>query len=418
MALSKKPVHGMKDILPAEMQLRDYVLNLITETYTGFGFSHIETPCMENIGNLSSKQGGENEKLIFKVLKRGAKLDIAGASTEEDVVDFGMRYDLTVPLSRYYAEHTAELPSPFKALQMGPVWRADRPQKGRFRQFVQCDIDILGDPTCLAEIELIQATTTLLGRLGFTGFEVCVNDRRMLKAMAAYSGFAEKDYDSIFITLDKMDKIGHDGVAAELKEAGYDPAMVDTYMGLFSELEAAEDKVACLGQRLSSVLPEGVAENMSLILDSVRATARTDFKLVFDPTLVRGMSYYTGPIFEIKMPELNSSVAGGGRYDEMIGKFTGQATPACGFSIGFERIVTILMERGFTIPGAAQKKAYLLEKGLSNEELLEALKEARAERENGAQVLVVRMNKNKKFQKEQLQKEGYEEFKEFFRKKQ
>ena len=171
MALSKKPVHGMKDILPAEMQLRDYVLNLITETYTGFGFSHIETPCMENIGNLSSRQGGENEKLIFKVLKRGAKLNIAEASSEEDVVDFGMRYDLTVPLSRYYAEHAAELPSPFKALQMGPVWRADRPQKGRFRQFVQCDIDILGDASCLAEIELIQATTTLLGRLGFTGFE-------------------------------------------------------------------------------------------------------------------------------------------------------------------------------------------------------------------------------------------------------
>ncbi len=415
MALSKKPVHGMKDILPAEMQLRDYVLNLITETYTGFGFSHIETPCMENIGNLSSRQGGENEKLIFKVLKRGAKLNIAEASTEEDVVDFGMRYDLTVPLSRYYAEHAAELPSPFKALQMGPVWRADRPQKGRFRQFVQCDIDILGDASCLAEIELIQATTTLLGRLGFTGFEVCVNDRRLLKAMAAYSGFAEETYDQVFIILDKMDKIGRDGVEAELKEAGFTAKQVETYLGLFAKLETETDGIACLAHLLRDVLPQEVAANLSLIVDSVRQTATADFKLVFDPTLVRGMSYYTGPIFEIKMPQLNSAVGGGGRYDEMIGKFTGQATPACGFSIGFERIITILLEQGFRIPGAAARKAYLLEKGLDGEELLKALKEARTEREDGAQVLVVRMNKNKKFQKEQLQKEGYTEFKEFFR---
>ncbi len=417
MALSKKPVKGMKDILPAEMQLRDYVLNLITETYTGFGFSHIETPCMENIGNLSSRQGGENEKLIFKVLKRGAKLNIAEASTEADVVDFGMRYDLTVPLSRYYAEHSAELPAPFKALQMGPVWRADQPQKGRFRQFVQCDIDILGDASCLAEIELIQATTTLLGRLGFAGFEVCVNDRRLLKAMAAYSGFAETDYDQVFIILDKMDKIGKDGVAAELKEAGFSAEQVETYLDLFTRLEEAEDKIACLADILEEILPKEVTDNLSLIFSSVQATATADFKLVFDPTLVRGMSYYTGPIFEIKMPQLNSAVGGGGRYDEMIGKFTGQATPACGFSIGFERIITILLEQGFQIPGAAPRKAYLLEKGLAGEELLQALTEARAEREAGVQVLVVRMNKNKKFQKEQLQKEGYTEFREFFRQK-
>ena len=417
MALNKKPVTGMRDIMPAEMQVRDYVLNLIRETYAGFGFNHIETPCMDNIGNLTNKQGGENEKLIFKVMKRGEKLKIAEATTEEEIVDFGMRYDLTVPLSRYYSAHANELAAPFKAMQMGPVWRADRPQRGRFRQFVQCDIDILGDPTNLAEIELITATTTLLGKLGFKGFKVCFNDRRMLKAMAAYCGFEEKDYDQVFIILDKMDKIGIDGVSRELQEAGYAAEMVEKYMSLFTDLEAAEDGVAYLGEKLGEALPAGVADNMSTIMNSVKAGASAQFDLVFDPTLVRGMSYYTGSIFEIKMAEMSGSVGGGGRYDEMIGKFTGQNTPACGFSIGFERIVTILMEQGFQIPGAAQKKAYLLEKGMSSEQMISVLAEAKAEREAGVQVLVVQMNKNKKFQKDQLAKDGYTDVKEFFKNK-
>ena len=417
MALNKKPVTGMRDIMPAEMQVRDYVLNLIRETYAGFGFNHIETPCMENIGNLTNKQGGENEKLIFKVMKRGEKLKIAEATTEEEIVDFGMRYDLTVPLSRYYSAHANELAAPFKAMQMGPVWRADRPQRGRFRQFVQCDIDILGDPTNLAEIELITATTTLLGKLGFKGFKVCFNDRRMLKAMAAYCGFEEKDYDQVFIILDKMDKIGIDGVSRELQEAGYAAEMVEKYMGLFTDLETAEDGVAYLGEKLGEALPAGVADNMSTIMNSVKAGASAQFDLVFDPTLVRGMSYYTGSIFEIKMAEMSGSVGGGGRYDEMIGKFTGQNTPACGFSIGFERIVTILMEQGFQIPGAAQKKAFLLEKGMSSEQMISVLAEAKAEREAGVQVLVVQMNKNKKFQKDQLAKDGYTDVKEFFKNK-
>ena len=328
-----------------------------------------------------------------------------------------MRYDLTVPLSRYYSAHANELAAPFKAMQMGPVWRADRPQRGRFRQFVQCDIDILGDPTNLAEIELITATTTLLGKLGFKGFKVCFNDRRMLKAMAAYCGFEEKDYDQVFIILDKMDKIGIDGVSRELQEAGYAAEMVEKYMSLFTDLETAEDGVAYLGDKLGEALPAGVADNMSTIMNSVKAGASAQFDLVFDPTLVRGMSYYTGSIFEIKMAEMSGSVGGGGRYDEMIGKFTGQNTPACGFSIGFERIVTILMEQGFQIPGAAQKKAYLLEKGMSSEQMISVLAEAKAEREAGVQVLVVQMNKNKKFQKDQLAKDGYTDVKEFFKNK-
>ena len=208
MALKKKPVTGMKDILPAEMAIRDYVIRLIKETYGTFGFSSIETPCVEHIENLSSKQGGENEKLIFKILKRGEKLKLDTAETEADLVDGGLRYDLTLPLSRYYSNHANELPSPFKALQMGNVWRADRPQRGRYRQFMQCDIDILGEPTNLAEIELILATTTLLGKLDFKNFTIRINDRRILKAMAAYSGFAPESYDTVFIILDKMDKIG------------------------------------------------------------------------------------------------------------------------------------------------------------------------------------------------------------------
>lgn len=220
MALSKKPVTGMKDILPAEMQLRDYVIGVIKETYAAFGFTSIETPCVEHIENLSSKQGGENEKLIFKILKRGEKLNLESAQTDSDLVDSGLRYDLTVPLVRFYSNHANELPSPFKALQMGNVWRADRPQRGRYRQFMQCDIDILGEPSNLAEIELILATTTTLGKLSFRDFQIRINDRQILKAMASYSGFREEDFDSVFIILDKMDKIGLDGVAGELTECG------------------------------------------------------------------------------------------------------------------------------------------------------------------------------------------------------
>lgn len=414
MAMTKKPVTGMKDILPAEMAVRDYVIGLIQDTYKSFGFSHIETPCMENIGNLSSKQGGENEKLIFKVLKRGEKLRIPEAQTEADVVDCGMRYDLTVPLSRYYSNNADKLPSPFKALQMGNVWRADRPQRGRFRQFMQCDIDILGDASNLAEIELMSATTTLLGKLGFKGFKVCFNDRRMLKAMAAFSGFEEKDYDQVFIILDKMDKIGIDGVAAELVESGFAKEAVDKYMNLFTTLEQAEDGLSAMKECLGDAIADNVIPSMQTIIDSVRAAASCEFQLVFDPTLVRGMSYYTGSIFEIKMEELGGSVAGGGRYDEMIGKFTGMNTPACGFSIGFERIITILMEKGFEVPTAGKKIAYLVEKKMPSEGMVKVLKAAKEEREAGAWVLVTTMNKNKKFQKDKLTEEGYLEFKEWY----
>ena len=419
MALSKKPVNGMKDILPAEMEIRDYVTSVIKDTYRSFGFTPIETPCMENIANLSNKQGGENEKLIFKVLKRGEKLNLETAKEEADVVDFGMRYDLTVPLSRFYANHANDLPTPFKALQIGSVWRADRPQRGRYRQFTQCDIDILGEPSNLAEIELITATTTTIGRLGFKNFEIRINERRILKAMAAYSGFEEKDYDSIFITLDKMDKIGIEGVAAELEEEGYAKESIDKYLELFELLKDRKDVaegVAFLKNKLGDFLDQEVADSLTEIATAVNATKNAEFTLVFDPTLVRGMSYYTGTIFEIAMPELGAACGGGGRYDKMIGKFTGNDVPACGFSIGFERIILLLMESGFKIPERPKRVAYLVEKKYPAEKLVDVMKQAKEARENGQQVLVVRMNKNKKFQKEQLSKEGYEEFEEFFNK--
>ena len=415
MALNKKPVHGMRDILPEEMQLRDYVQSVIKDTYRKFGFTAIETPCMESISNLTSKQGGDNEKLIFKVLKRGEKLNVAEALTEEEVVDFGMRYDLTVPLVRYYSNNSASLPAPFKALQIGSVWRADKPQKGRFRQFMQCDIDIFGEPSNLAEIELILATTTTLGKLGFEGFEIRINDRQILKAMAAYSGFAEDAYDSVFIILDKMDKIGLDGVEAELLEKGFDKSCVDKYLALYQELGQQENGVAYLAQTLQGVLEPAVAQGLQEIIDSVSTTKTADFKMVFDATLVRGMSYYTGTIFEISMPQFGAACGGGGRYDKMVGKFTGQDVPACGFSIGFERIIMLLMENGFQVPQPPKKAAYLIEKGVGGQALCEIIAKAQAARQDGSQVLVARMNKNKKFQKEQLTAEGYEEFVEFYK---
>ena len=415
MALSKKPVNGMKDILPNEMQIRDYVINVIQETYAEFGFTRIETPCVENIANLSNKQGGENEKLIFKILKRGEKLNLETAQTEADLVDGGLRYDLTVPLVRFYSNNGANLPNPFKALQIGPVWRADRPQRGRYRQFYQCDIDILGESSNLAEIELILATTTTLGKLGFKGFEIRINERRILKAMAAYSRFEEKDYDSVFITLDKMDKIGLEGVEKELKEAGYGDETVDKYLYLFKGMESAENGFAWLTEEIKDFLEEDVKDNLGEIITSVEAVKNADFKVVFDPTLVRGMSYYTGTIFEIAIPEFGGSCGGGGRYDKMVGKFTGNDVPACGFSIGFERIVLLLLESGYQIPNAKKKTAYLIEKGMPTDRLCEVMKEAQDARANGEQILVSRMNKNKKFQKEQLMKEGYNDFKEYYK---
>lgn len=414
MALKKKPVNGMRDIMPDEKLIRDYVEGVIKDTYKSFGFTPIETPVMEDIENLSSKQGGENEKLIFKVLKRGEKLKIDEAKDELDLVDMGLRYDLTVPLSRFYSNHANDLPVPFKAIQMDYVWRADRPQRGRYRQFKQCDIDIFGESSNLAEIELISATTICLSRLAFKNFEIRINDRRLLKAMAVYAGFAEDSLGDVFIILDKMDKIGIDGVKEELVSHGFSAESVDKYMNLFVMIEKEEDALGFLKSELREVIDEDVFVSLKEIIDTVEATKTGDFKMVFDPTLVRGMGYYTGTIFEIAIPEFGASCGGGGRYDKMVGRFTGQDVPACGFSIGFERIVLLLLENGFKIPGAPKKICYLVDKKYPIDRLKNVMIKAKEAREAGAQVLVVKMNKNKKFQKDQLINDGYEEFEEFF----
>ena len=415
---------GTRDFSPEEMAKRNYIFNTIREVYHLYGFQQIETPAMENLSTLMGKYGEEGDKLLFKILNSG---DCFSGITDEELsernaVRFGMkacekglRYDLTVPLVRFYANHANELPSPFKALQIGNVWRADRPQRGRYRQFMQCDIDILGEPSNLAEIELILATTTTLGRLGFQDFVIRINERRILKAMAAYSGFAEEDYDTVFIILDKMDKIGADGVKAELVESGFAAEAADKYMSLFDELTANGNSVAWLAEKLGDFLEPEVSQNLSEIIDSVRATKASEFEITFDPTLVRGMSYYTGTIFEIAIPQFGGSCGGGGRYDKMVGKFTGKDVPACGFSIGFERIILLMMENGFQIPGQPKKIAYLIEKGVSGDRLCEVIAQAQEARKNGDQILVARMNKNKKFQKEQLTKEGYTDFVEFYK---
>lgn len=414
MALVKKPVTGMKEILPKEMVIRDYVQRVIKETYASFGFTSIETPCLEDINNLCSKQGGENEKLIFKVLKRGEKLNLSEAKEEADLTDMGLRYDLTVPLVRFYSNNSNNLPSPFKALQMGNVWRADRPQRGRYRQFMQCDIDIFGEATNMAEIELILATTTTLGKIGFKNFEIRINERRLLKAMAKYAGFEDEKFDAVCIILDKLDKIGLDGVKAELIEEGFSEESVNKYVALFDNMSGDVASLKAMKEKLADSLDDEVVTSLTEIIESVEKVKRAEFKMVFDPTLVRGMGYYTGTIFEIAIPEFGGSCGGGGRYDKMVGNFTGTDVPACGFSIGFERIVLLLMESGFEIPGSKEKIAYLVEKDMPKARYAEVLNKAMEERENGKQILVAKMNKNKKFQKEQLTAEGYTSFEEFY----
>ncbi|HAK58539.1 MAG TPA: histidine--tRNA ligase [Lachnospiraceae bacterium] len=420
MALKKKPTTGMRDILPNEMEIREYVLSVIRDTYSSFGFSQIDTPAVEPIENLTGGHGGENEKLIFKILKRGQKLNLETARDESDLVDGGLRFDLTIPLVRYYSNNQAELPSPFKAMQLGNVWRADRPQRGRFRQFMQCDIDVLGEASNLAEIELILAMSTVLGRLDFKKYTIRINDRRILKGIAKYCSFPEDKYDDVFIVLDKMDKIGLDGVREELIESGYDAGSVEKCMEIFASDEINGDRADSvsalekLAKKLGESLEEGVLDNLTEIISVTTGTGNAELNVRFDPTLVRGMSYYTGPIFEISMDEYGGSVGGGGRYDTMVGRFLGQDTPACGFSIGFERIAMLLMEREYKIPSKSEKVAFLLEKKCSPEQVRETIEKANALRKEGKRVSVMRMKKNKKFQKEQLEAEGYTAIEEVF----
>ena len=424
MKFIQTPVKGMQDFLPEDMALRQHVLGVIRETYGRFGFTEIETPVMEHIENLTGKNGGENEKLIFKVEKRGRELEKAlgkiqgsgemsadAAGTE--LADSALRYDLTVPLCRYYSCHKNELPTPFKALQIGNVFRADRPQKGRFRQFTQCDIDIIGDNSVMAEIELIAATSGALHRIfaevGVSGFTVHIGDRRILRAMASSAGFAEEEYDEVFIILDKMDKIGLDGVREELLAGGYDQEKVDRYVSYFRLYQEgkAEDVASFIESTCADAIEEGAAKDMEMIMSAARAMISEDITLKFDPTLVRGMSYYTGTIFEISIDNYSFSIAGGGRYDKMVGRFCGQDAPACGFSIGFERIVTILKDLNWKEEGAGQKIAYLVDMKGAADRVTEVFGKAAAQRAEGMTVVVQPLKKNAKFQVETLEKSGY-----------
>src|SRR6266566_6360608 len=344
MKIDNSPARGMRDLLPADVAVRDHVLESISAVYRRYGYQRIETPALENIERLQSGEGADNEKLIFQVLRRGLPPEVAAGTSLRELVDLGLRYDLTVPLTRFYGNNHASLPMPFRSLQVGPVWRADRPQRGRYRQFYQCDIDMIGEPSVLAEAELIEATTEALAAIGLGGTTVRLSDRRFLAALASECGVPEAAQDAFFVTVDKLDKIGWGGVRAELLGSGFDPAQVtaaeEKVQGLIG---VPADKLADALAESVPGLPAVVAEDLAAVADSLaRLAAERAVNWQFDPTLVRGMGYYTGQVFEIIHTEMSGSVAGGGRYDKLIGRSLGHDVPACGFSIGFERIVDLL----------------------------------------------------------------------------
>jgi len=414
MEFIKTPVKGMPEQLPLDMELREYAMAKIKDTYRRFGFSLIETPAIEHIENLTNKQGGENEMLIFRILKRGEKLE---KSTDiNDMCDCGLRYDLTVPLTRFFANNMNALPYPFKALQIGSSWRADRPQKGRFRQFTQCDIDIIGDGSNLAEIELISATSEMLYQLGMGNFVVRVNDRRILRAMALHYKFPEEKLDDIYIALDKIDKIGADGVKSILLQMGLNADDVEQYIQLFSGEIHYDSCTEFLGTRFTDTLSPEIIQNMDEIIQCVRKIIASKGRVVFDPTLVRGMSYYTGPIFEIELTDksdMSLSIAGGGRYDKMIGNYyNGKiAAPACGFSIGFERIISILKSSGKHFSADNKEPvAYLINSGVSTNCLEKVFVDANTLRDQGIRVQVSPKQKNLKVQIDKLLEQGYKRF--------
>ncbi|WP_158865049.1 histidine--tRNA ligase [Leifsonia sp. AG29] len=349
MASTITPPRGMRDFLPADKARREHALGVIRRSFAAHGFDEIETPVVEDVERLHSGLGGDNEKLSFSILKRGLDGDDLAAARESGdllaLADLGLRFDLTVPLARFYASHRAELPPVFRSIQIAPVWRAERPQKGRYRQFVQCDIDIIGEGSQLAEVELITATAAALEALGLTDCTIRINDRRILNGLLEYCGFAEARWPQVLISIDKLDKIGADGVVAELEEAGADAAAV--LGGILADLEPhlADGGVELTVAAITGILPEGMDTDAVADLEALAHALDTlppGVRLRFDPTLVRGMGYYTGTIFEISHPGSGSSVGGGGRYDGMIGRFLGTDVPAAGFSIGFERVVDLI----------------------------------------------------------------------------
>lgn len=410
MSVSTKPVKGTRDFDPGEAALREHVKNVILQCYKSYGFNQIETPVMENINLLENADGGENLSMLFKVLKRGEKLKLDQAvKSENDLVDYGLRFDLTLPLARFYANNHANLPRPFKSIQMGYVWRAERSQKGRYRQFMQCDIDYLGVASANVEIELIQVTADALTRLDFNGLTVRVNDRRILEALANHCGVAEGQVSSVLITLDKLDKIGIDGIIKELQAKQFSAESIEKLTGFLHAYNEGRVGLDTLTQHIEGIEPSVLSE-LTHIIDTSTTIAQGRYNVEFDMSLVRGMGYYTGPIFELASNEFNSSLAGGGRYDNMIGKFLKSTTvPACGFSIGFERILAILQERDFQVT-AAQKHSAIIYDPNSTKELLPLIEAADSLRSSAHTVSLELKQKNLKQQLASLKKIGVQEF--------
>ncbi len=415
----KTPVRGMRDLLPSDMVVRDYLLGLIEQTAKNSGYQKIETPMMEHLENLTSNNGGENEKLIFKILKRGESLKKALAENSE-LTDSALRFDLTVPLSRYYAANSGKITSPFKALQIGSVWRADAPQKGRFRQFIQCDMDTLGDASILAEVDTITTVMTILSKIcldaNISGLTLRINDRRILQAAADFAGFVPADYDQVFILLDKNDKIGMDGVRQEMLDDGFAPEKVEKFINLFKNL-SAQSNIKDFCQSFTSESAKQAESDLEAIVASTLALGFSNVKVIFDPSLVRGMGYYTGPIFECTADGLGSSIAGGGRYDKMIGQFIGgKEVPACGFSIGFERLYTILSEANFQPNKDQVMRAILISPKIPSSQYAEILTNAATYRAKGELVSVLPMSRNLGRQISELENIGYSIFDKIYEK--
>jgi histidyl-tRNA synthetase len=380
----------------------------IVGVYRAYGFRRIETPALESLRLLAGSEGGENEKLIFKVMKRGDELE-AARRAGDDLADLGLRFDLTVPLARYYAENHARLPEMLKAIQIGPVWRAERPQKGRFRQFTQCDIDVLGVASPLVEIELILATTDALTRLGLSGLTVRINDRRVLEVIARHCGFPEAAHGAFFIAFDKLDRLGSDGVVAELREAGHDAQAVRRFAELLPGLSPDKVSLDALRAALPGAQATDAWDALATIIDTTNSELAAGCRVRFDPTLVRGMGYYTGPIFEIAAAGYPSSIAGGGRYDRMIGRLLGRDVPASGFSIGFERLIAILAERGGLPARETTKSAHRRVALLVDETggVAAAVRAAKALRSEGYLVSLEVRRKNVKKQLDDLMTHGF-----------
>ncbi len=395
MKFSTLPPKGTFDVTPVEMELRSWMQDTIQNTYKEHGFTQIETPCIENLDLLTNSEGGENLQMLFKILKRGDKFspeDIDENTTENDLCDLGLRFDLTLPLSRFYANNRNDLINPFKAFQMGYVWRAEKPQKGRFRQFTQCDIDILGDDSVYAEIDLILTVTKALRRLGFDDCIVKVNDRRLLREMVERSGLPRDDFDTLCITLDKADKIGKDGVVQELLDKGFEEASARNLLDI---LQTIDDEGL-------EAFDSEEAKDLQRLIDNVKDY----YPIEFSPTLVRGMGYYTGPIFEIESRDFKSAIAGGGRYDDLLSKFQKDSLPAVGISIGFERIFAILQEKGFVIPEQPKKRALVF---TAEEDLEKTVAFAEALRDRGQMISMVRAFTKLGKKVKQLENAGYDD---------